>query len=58
MCKLETYIEKSIGDANIEQKTRMKNHISECRTGISSYNFPGHVYQCGIKNGNLIEHFF
>ena len=53
MCKLKTSIGKSIGDANIGFKKRMNNHIS--RIGFSSCWFPRHVYQCGIKNGNLIK---
>ena len=36
----------------------MSNHISESMAGISSCKFPRHVYQCGIKNGNLIEPYF
>ena len=58
MCKLETYFIKSIGDANIGSKTRMNNDISESRTCISTCKFPRHIYQCGNKNGNLIEPFF
>ena len=58
MCKLETYIIKAIVDANIGSKTRMSNDIPESRTCISSCKFPKHVYQCGSKNGNLIEPFF
>ena len=55
MCKLKTSIGKSIGDANIGFKKRMNNPISQSRTGFSSSWFPRHVYQCGIKNGNLIK---
>ena len=58
MCKLEIFIGKSFGNTNIGFKTRMNNHISEFRTAISSCKFPGHVYLCGIKNGNLTEPFF
>ena len=56
MCKLETYIDKSNRDA-IEFKARMKNHISEPRTGISSFKSPRHFSQCGTKNGNLMTPF-
>ena len=58
MCRLETYIGKTIGDVNIGFKARMNNHISESRTGISSCKFPRHVYHCGIKNGKLNEPYF
>lgn len=51
MCKLETYIGKSIDNANIGYKTRMNDHILESQTGNSSCKFLRHIYQCGIKNG-------
>ena len=57
MCKLETYIDKSNRDA-IEFKARMKNHISEPRTGISSFKSPRHFSQCGTKNVKLNDTLF
>ena len=35
----------------------MNGHISESRTGISTCNFPKHVFECGT-NHNLVEPFF
>ena len=36
----------------------MKNHISESRNGILTFNFPKHVFKCGKTNKNLKEPFF
>jgi len=59
MCdQKETYIGKTIGDNTSGFKSRMNQHISECRTGISSCHFPRHVFECGMKNNNLKEPFF
>ena len=50
MCKKkETYIEKTVGDNIVGFKSRMNQHISENRTGDLTYNFPIHVYKCGLK---------
>ena len=45
MVKLETYI----GKLTCGIKARMNNHISESRRGISSCEFPRHVYQFGFQ---------
>ena len=59
MCsKQETYIGKTVGDITVGFKSRMNQHISECGDGISTAKFPRHVFQCGVKNGNLKEPFF
>ena len=39
-------------------RNRMNNHISECRTGKSSCNFPKHVFECAKANNSLKEPFF
>ncbi len=39
-------------------RSRINNHISESKSGISYCNFPKHVHNCGIKNHNLKEPFF
>ena len=36
-------------------RNRMNNHISECRTGKSSCNFPKHVFECAKANNSLKE---
>ena len=49
---------KTIGDNTKRFKVRINQHISECKTGVSTYEFPHHVYDCGIKNNCLQEPFF
>ena len=49
---------KTIGDNTKGFKVRINQHISECKTGVSTYEFPRHVYDCGIKNNCLQEPFF
>ena len=39
-------------------KVRINQHISDCKTGDSTFKFPRHVYDCGIKNNCLEEPFF
>ena len=39
-------------------RNRMNNHMSECRTGKSSCNFPKHVFECAKANNSLKEPFF
>jgi len=51
------------GDMNyIGQTTnlrqRMNNHISESRNGVSTCNFPKHVFNCGKTHKNLKEPYF
>ena len=53
-----TYIGKTVGDLAVGFKSRMNQHISECRDGISTCKFPRHVHNCGIKNNRLKEPFF
>ena len=56
MCKKkETYIGKTVGDNIVGFKSRMNQHISDSRTGVSTCKFPMH--KCGLKNKNLIEPF-
>ena len=58
-CMYETYIGKTIGDHINGFKTRMNNHITESRSGVSTFKFPIHVFNC-IKRNNrqLQEPFF
>ena len=59
MCNHKTtYIGKTIGDISVGFKSRMNQHISESRDGISTCKFPRHVYNCGLKNNCLKEPFF
>ena len=38
--KKETYIEKTAGDNIVEFTSRMNQHISDSRTGVSTCNSP------------------
>ena len=49
---------KTIGDNTKGFKVRINQHISDCKTGVSTCKFPRHVYDCGIKNNCLEEPFF
>ena len=55
----ETYIGKTIGDHIHGFKTRMNNHFTESRSGVSTCKFPIHVLNCiKINNRQLKEPFF
>ena len=59
MCnKKETYIGKTIRGNTKGFKVRINQHISDCKTGISTCKFLRHVCDCGIKNNCLEEPFF
>ena len=59
MCiKKETYIGKTVGDNIVRFKSRMNQHTSDSRTGVSTCKFPIHVYKCGLKNKCLNKPFF
>ena len=45
----ETYIGKTIGDHIHGFKTRMNNHITESRSGVSTCKFHIHVCNCSQK---------
>ena len=53
--KKETYIGKTVGDNTRRFKIRINQHISGCKTGISTCKFPRHVYDCGIRKNCLQE---
>ena len=54
----ETYIEKTTGDHIQGLKTKMNNHITKSRSGVSTCKFPIHVSNCSqINNGQLEETF-
>ena len=60
-CKMcnekEAYIGK-IGDNTKEFKVRInQQHISDCKTGVSTCKFLRHVYDCVIKNNYPEEPF-
>ena len=38
-------------------KSLMNQHITECRDGISSCTFPGHIFHCGTKTVILQNNF-
>ena len=52
MFKLEIFIGKLNGDANIGFKNKNEQSHSKSTTGISNCKFPRDVFQCGIKNKN------
>ena len=56
--KKKTYIGKPIRDNKKGFKIRINQHISDCKTGISTCKFPCRVYDSGIKNMSLEEPFF
>ena len=61
-CKMynekEAYIGKK-GDNTKGFKVRInQQHISDCKTGVSTCKFPFHVYDCVIKNNYPEEPFF
>ena len=46
----ETYIGSAVPDNVVDFKNIFNQHISDCRTGISTCKFPIHVYHCAMKN--------
>ena len=58
MYKKDTYIEKTVSDNIVGFKSQMNQHISDSRTGDSTFKFPIHVYKCGLKNKCLNKPFF
>ena len=54
----ETYIGKSVGDNIVGFKSRINQHNSDCRTGISTWTFPAHVYHCVMNNEYLKKPYF
>ena len=50
-CMYETCIAKTVGDHIHGFKTKMNNHITESRSGVSMFKFPIHVFNC-IKGKN------
>ena len=53
-----TYIGKIIGDNTKVFKVRINQHISDCKTGVSTCKFQRHECGCGIKINCLEELFF
>ena len=39
-------------------KVRINQHISDCKTRVSTHKFPRHVYDWGIKNNCIQEPYF
>ena len=60
MCnKTTTYIQKTVEDIDVEFKSQVNQHISECRYAISSGKFRKYAFHCGNKiDGNLLLPFF
>ena len=54
----ETYIGKSVGDNIVGFKSRINQQNSDCRTGISTWTFPAHVYHCVMNNEYLKKPYF
>ena len=57
MCPTEVK-ETKTGKTWTKFRTRLNNHISDCRTGRTSDIFDLHVHECGIKNNCLGEPYF
>ena len=51
----ETYIGKTIDDHIHDFKTLMNSHITETRSGVSTYSFPIHVFNCSQINNKQLE---
>ena len=51
----ETYIGKTVGNHIHGFKTRMNNHITESRSGVSTCKFPIHVFNCSKRNNRQLE---
>ena len=54
----ETYIGNTFGDNVVGFKSRINQHISDCRTGAFTCKFPIHVYYCTMINKCLKEPYF
>ena len=54
----ETYIEKRVGDNAVGFKSRVNQHISNCRTSTSTCKFPIYLYYYEMKNKCLKESYF
>ena len=54
----ETYIRKTVGDNVVGLKSRINQHISDCRTCYSTSKFPIHVHHCAMTNKCLKEPYF
>ena len=54
----ETYTGKIVGDNVVGFKSRINQHISDCRTGTSTCKFPTHVHHCAMKDKCLKETYF
>ena len=51
MCQhKERYIGDTVGDDVAGVKSRINQHIIDCRTGTSTCKFPIRVYHCAMKN--------
>ena len=53
MCDVTTYT----GRTN-NLRLRTNNHISSCANGTGTDIFDIHVYNCGVKDGNLHKPYF
>ena len=54
-CMYETYIGKTFSDHTYGFKTRMNNHITKSRSGVSTCKFPIHVFNCIKRNNRQLE---
>ena len=54
----ETYLGKTVGYNVFGFKSRINQHISDCRTSLSTCKFPIHVYHCTMRNKCLKEPYF
>ena len=54
----ETYIGKTVSNNAVGFKSRINQHISDCRTGISTCTFSIHVYHCALKSKCFLKKYF
>ena len=55
LCMYETYTGKTTGDQIHGFKTRMNNHITKSRSGVSTCKFPIHVFNSIKRNNRQLE---
>ena len=53
----ETCVRKTTGDHSHGFNTRMNNHITGSRSGVSACKFPIYVFNCSQINNRQLENF-
>ena len=55
---MKPILEKAIGDHIHGFKAWMNNHITESRSGVSTWKFPIHEFNCIKRNNRQLEELF